>query len=809
MPPTLTFLGWVRERVGELIGGTEHGRARAATEVTLTGHTAKGAVTTTQTRQVEFLLAGPQDVTGLKPGVVSGRHPAPGAIDAQADNCPYVELRDPSLPWRYTPAANPPAGTGTLHPWLMLVVGVDGQELTLAGQEAGLGVEVQKLHPIGNPDQASIWAHVQQTGGQRVARLLSGRPLAAGTDYVAVLVPAYRGDDSSFGKAWTGAAPVTVPVYDSWRFHTEAGGTFRELAERLQPGSAAPGTGGAATDYPRLPGGPELLVRGALAPVGSAEAPLPAAVATDMNALIAPATDDAGRPVMGLPRYGDAWKPDPLGTTTWGKTLNRDPRHRGAAGIGLELGIRLQDELAEEAAARAGALEVAAQRIRHLVLGIQAAGSLWRRRLPSDPDRQLWLVGPALRRVVTDDGPVADLVTAEGRPLPPGVFSTAARRILRPGPARTALSGGGDPKVVVPIVNKCPDPPPEPGPEGLPPLPDDFDQRLGDLQGAGSIDTAKIAQQLQQLGKGLPTIPNPQNVLDVIKSLEEPPPAPKPCTPVDPGPIIVVFDPTRPDAPATTQVLSTIEGVDPPLAPPEVCVGLDRPVWRDLNQHFSDWLLPGVGNLPDDSVIALEANPVFTDAFLAGYNTQVVSELRWRNLRIATNCTPLKVFWERAHTGTGARVDDIVGLETWPDTSDLGAPSHRPGDAAAHDLVLVFRGQLFLRFPKTAFYLVSALHGGKVDFGQNPDPAAPKVLPTFQGRIGADVMFFGFQGFPATDVVKHWVALEEPPAGFRFWNANAYTPTPASDPDGARFADNAFGDALRVLIRGDHLAPPV
>jgi hypothetical protein len=808
MPPTLTFLAWVRERVGELVGGIEHGRARAATDVTLTGRTAAGAVTSTQTRQVKFLLAGPQDVTGVKPRAISGRYPAPGAIDARSDNCPYVELRDPSLPWRYTPAANPPAGAGALHPWLVLVVGVDGQELTLAGHEVALGVDVQKQHPIGNPSQASIWAHVQETGGQRRARLLSGRRLAKDTDYVAVLVPAYRGNDNSFTKAWFGTDAVTVPVYDSWRFHTAAGGSFRELAKRLKPGSAAPGTGGAATDYPRLAGGPELVARGALAPVGSAEAPLPAAVAADMTALIAPATDEVGRPVMGLPRYGDAWKADPASTTTWGATLNRDPRHRGAAGLGLELGIRLQDELADEASARAGALEVAAQRIRHLVLGMQAAGSLWRRRLPTDPARQFWLLGPALRRVVTDDGPVADLATADDRPLPPGVFSTAARRILRPGPARTTLSGGADPAVVLPIINKCPDPPPEPGGEGLPKLPEDFDRRLGELQRAGSIDTGTVTQRMQQLGKGLDAMPDPQNVLDVIKSLAEPPEKPKPCTPIDPGPVIVVFDPTGPDAPATTQVLSTIQGVDPPLAPPEVCVGLDRPVWRDLNEHFSEWLLPGVGNLPDDSVIALESNPVFTDAFLAGYNTQVVSELRWRNLRIATNCTPLKVFWERAHTGTGARIDDIVGLETWPDTSDLGTPSHRPGGAAAHDLVLAFRGQLFLRFPKTAFYLVSAVHAGKVDFSKDPASAAPKILPSFQGRIGADVMFFGFQGFPATDVVKHWVALEEPPAGFRFWNLNGYTPT-GDDTDGARFADHAFGDAVRVLIRGDHLAPPV
>ncbi|HYT27335.1 MAG TPA: hypothetical protein VEP73_12725, partial [Actinomycetota bacterium] len=326
--------------------------------------------------------------------------------------------------------------------------------------------------------------------------------------------------------------------------------------------------------------------------------------------------------------------------------------------------------------------------------------------------------------------------------------STAARRMLRPGPARTALSDGADPGIVMEILNRCPDPP-QPSDDGLPPLPDDFDERLGEIQKADVIDTRQLAERMQRLGGGLEDLPDPptdpQDLLDLLDGLEEPP--------------------------------------DPPLVPPEVCVGLDRPVWRDLNEHFTEWLLPGVGNLPDDSVIALQTNPVFTDAFLIGYNTQVVSELRWRNLRIATGCTPLRVFWERAHTGTGARVDDVIGFASWSDGSHLGAPSHRPGDAAATDLVLVFRGQIFLRFPKTAFYLVSAVHGGVMDLAQNPDPSAPKRLPSFQGRIGADVMFFGFQGVPATDVPRHWVALEEPRPASASGTPMA-TPRPRTSPTG-------------------------
>jgi hypothetical protein len=887
VPTTLTFLSWVREQVGGLVTATEHGRARVGTTVTLTGRGPDGAVTGSAAGDIRFLLAGPQDVIGLKPGAVVGRYPVPGAIDAETDKCTHVELADPALPWRYVPAGNPAASSGALHAWLVLVVGVDVEELTLTEDRVTLGVAVQAAHRLGAPASACPVAHVQESDGRRVARLLSRRPLAADTDYVAVLVPAYRVDSGGgVVRAWDATAPVTLPMYDTWRFRTAAQpGSFPTLAARLRPGDADPETGRAPMTYPYGVDEP-LTVRGALAPLGSSDAPLETAVADDLAMRIVPAPDPRGRPVIGPPRYGEPWHD---GATTWGTALNSDPRHRGVAGIGLELGIRLQDPLVDEARAHQGALAVAAQRLRHLSLGLAASGSLWGRRLPTDPLRQLWFLGPALRRVVTPDGPVADLATSAGRALPRGLFSSAARRVLRPGPARTALSAhGADPAAVLPAANRCPPAPPS-SDDGVPPLEqlgvDDFDARRRRALGTGTLDPAnardaidkldlsRLPDRLRNLAAALvdrlsdavdtgrvelpwgPAIEaltaaigidprdddaveaarrrldqvleqfpepaeDPADLLGLLEALGEDRIRELPCRPVDlegmAKSVIPLFDPTSVDAPARVRVLSTIDGLDPaqPLTPPEVCVGLDRPVWRDLNGAFAEWLLPGVGELKDDTVIAVQTNPVFTDAFLVGYNTQLLAELRWRNIPVAARCTPLRVFWERADTGTGAKLDDIVDVAGWPDASPLGAASHRPGGAGGNDLVLVFRGQLFLRYPRTLLYLVSAVHGGAPDFARDPDSAAARVLPSFQGRIGADVTFFGFQGFEAAQVASHWAVLEEPPFGYRFFAKPLVgepdggpvpgdgQPVPA-DADGALYADRAFADPLRVLIRGD------
>lgn len=865
----LTFLSWVRERIAGLATTVEDGRPRARTTLTLSGTDATGAPTTTATRDLDFLLAGPADVVGVERRAVTARYPTPGTIDHESDRCAHVEFADPGLPWRYTPAPKPPAGSGTLHPWLVLVVGVEGDEVVLAGDQTALSPAVQTLHPIGAASSAHRWAHVQvDDAGRRVARLLSGRPLDPGTDYLAVLVPAF---DAAGQPRWTGGGTVTVPVYDHWRFRTATpAGSFEDLAARLQPGAAPPTTGRAPLDYPRVPAADDLEVRGALAPIGASDAALDPAVRADLDGLRTPATDPQGRPIVGLPRYGDAWDVDAPDTTTWGQTLNTDPRDRGTAGLGLELAIRLQDDLAAEATAHVGALAEARQRIAALVLGIGATRGLWTRRIPKDPLERLWLLGPALRRVVTPDGPVAELATAPGRALPAGIFSTAARRALRPGPVRTSgLDGPVSPGAAIVASNRCPDPPERTADgvaidvdpdeldaaraealasgqvdldaliEGAALLADqahpslqDFAFRLLDRmreardQGVpapwlealallvaaadpklGDEDVERLAAEFRRFLERFPEPATEEDLPDILDDLDEPEPVEPPCSPVDLDVLVdgvtAAFDPTGDEASAIVRVLETIDGWDPaqPLAPPEVCIGLDRPVWSDVADAFPEWLLPGVGAVPEDAVIAVETNPRFVDDLLTGINTQLLGELRWRNIPVATGCTPLRVFWDRADTGSGTRVDDIIGLHAWDDTSDVGASQHRPAGASGRDLVVLIRGHLFLRYPATVVYLTSAVHGADPDFDQDPLDLDDRVLPSFQGRIADDVTFFGFQGFDPGDVTSHWLVFEEPPAGYRFAN------DVSSAPQAHTWAEEAFAHPVRVLIRGDALDP--
>jgi hypothetical protein len=534
-------------------------------------------------------------------------------------------------------------------------------------------------------------------------------------------------------------------------------------------------------------------------------------------------------------------------------------------------GIELQETIIDAAAEQVGALDVAEQRIRQLTFGLAAVRSLWDRRLPTDPAQRLQLYGPSLRRIPTTGGSVLDAISGSGRALAPRFFSSAARRVLRPGPARTALAS---PKATHPTnlldqANTCPRLP-ERAPDGLPhadlvakvlgiPPLDELVKQGPNVDGLQAfldhflqtVEASEFFNMLEEIHdfvkdrfdepEGLPLRwlleiliaianrdqrelarlvetfpfdddePDLDSLLDFGQGLINQPPD-RPCKPVDLAVLEEVLtasiDPTVDEPLVVRRVLSGITGLDPaqPLAPVEVCVGLDLPVWTFLRDRAPDWLLPGVSTLEEDAVVGLESNPTFVDAFLLGLNTQVLSELRWRNLRIATGCTPMRTFWGQIDLAGDRHMPDIRGIDVWSNSSSLGDPSHQPPPVtAANDLVLVFRSDLFRRYPNTLVYAAPAvLDGGEPDWTADPPFAdGDRLFPTFQGSIGDDITFFRFELQPA-QARRFWIALEEPPSGYSFRNDQTVG---AGVNDGATFADITFSNPVRVLIRGKSLIP--
>ncbi len=558
----------------------------------------------------DYELFGPGDVERLAVGAIARRFPAPGSSDAEQPKVALIEFSAVDLPWRYTPRA---AVGAVLRPWLVLVVGrrtPDEIVLRPDGQ-VGLGTATQQIHALADSFQ---WAHVHDVDGRRVARLLSPAPFAQETEYVACLVPAFTPDGAD---AWTGTAPVTCPCYDTWTFRTGPLGDFPELAAKLHKADlaaidAAGGTpfGRADVTYLRRgPGDPDswvLSTAGALRlpadPVAGpdpADQPPPPDVASETAHLSDRIVTPDGRGVVTAPRY-DA----PFATLAdqetftaggWIDELRGDPRARGAAGIGAWNAIEWQDRIADAATTKLAGLSVADDRIRHVALGVEASRSVWRRRVPTLAAAAdlLAVLLPVLGRLPTDGGTVLDAVAGHTPGLSRALFSSAARRALRPGPARTARAadGAGDLGAVLRSANRCPAPPDDPA--DIPPRRDvdpgrveeatkaaveaaaAGDEELADrildrLLGGGRLPSpAELTAALLALAPGKDGRPDRAAVQAFLNTQEHPDPTtqvsgwtgwvdefapPTPCEPVDltglAGAVAGAVDPTGDQPPA-------------------------------------------------------------------------------------------------------------------------------------------------------------------------------------------------------------------------------------------------------------------
>jgi hypothetical protein len=275
------------------------------------------------------------------------------------------------------------------------------------------------------------------------------------------------------------------------------------------------------------------------------------------------------------------------------------------------------------------------------------------------------------------------------------------------------------------------------------------------------------------------------------------------------------INPLGGNAPAIKRVQATISGTDiGNLEPLEVCIGLNYEVWKLLRDKAKSWLLPGIEDLEHDAVVAMESNPAFVDALLVGLNTQLLGELHWRNMAIAPKCTPLRWFWGNFDYKNNVRTDDIHGIDLWGNNTRLGDNEHqvqRQGDTSGNsDLVMVFRTDLFRRYPSTLVYLTNMAEdltklADVPDFvtdvvtAQHPLPMKKAIGPKIKGHIGDDVTFFIFDVKP-TDLPQYRVVLDEPPHELRFLNDKG-----SNAPDSAHLAALIIDTPTRVAIDGTYL----
>ena len=145
-----------------------------------------------------------------------------------------------------------------------------------------------------------------------------------------------------------------------------------------------------------------------------------------------------------------------------------------------------------------------------------------------------------------------------------------------------------------------------------------------------------------------------------------------------------------------------------------------------LQSTAPEWLLPGMADLPEDSIVLMRTNPAFVEAFLVGLNHAMARELQWRRYPLDQTGTMFATFWPAT---PGAPRTAITPISAWDPASDLGSHVGTGGT-----VVLLLRGALLRRFPNTTVYLS----------GQEAGGLEQVVRPTIEAYAGADTTLVGF-----------------------------------------------------------------
>ena len=709
---------------------------------------------------VPLHLHGPGDVTGLDAREVIRTEPQHFMTDFEPNYFPLIEFDRPDFPWLFTPTV--PDGDRRLLPWICLVV-VRKQGATLtAGANQPLPVLECPRRELPKLAESWAWAHAQIISSsanvsdalnhealkqvlkgspeRTLSRLLCPRRLDPNTGYYACLVPTYEvgckaglgepvtlEEEQALNPAWSSDLGVgaderiRLPVYFHWEFSTGLAGDFESLARRLVPKLLPTSVGLRPMDVsnpgwgmrklqPDAPGA-TLDLGGALQTPETNPRPWPDEARTSFQQALreilnTTATQDPASPepaVLAPPLYGQWYAKQQMAPTAeglphWFGELNLDPRYRVAAGLGTSVIRYEQEQLMASAWDQLTKQEQDNQRLKRAQLAETVGEALVDKHLRVlQPEQFLQVTGPvqdALKR-----GVAAREISARMSRLPlrHPALSSAFRRLTR--------SGGPVAKRMDRISARS---------IGAGAVARDV------LRGMGTTDAAFAR------GMTARTKPPDAAMLEVqaMKTM-----------------VLAQLDPKATVLEAVRKAAPSADSTDLIRFAPE----FPQPMYEPLRDYFQGMLLPGLDQVPPNTIALLETNQKFIEAYMVGLNHEMSRELLWREYPTDRRGTYFRQFWDirgrilPSTPGEQEQLTDITSITSWIDDSHLGEHASR-GSAEGH-MVLLIRGDLLRRYPRALVYAVEGVWSPDL---RRREIGVTEQYPMFRATQAPDVTMLGF-----------------------------------------------------------------
>jgi hypothetical protein len=257
-----------------------------------------------------------------------------------------------------------------------------------------------------------------------------------------------------------------------------------------------------------------------------------------------------------------------------------------------------------------------------------------------------------------------------------------------------------------------------------------------------------------------------------------------------------------------------------PLEPIFLPPTYQAPMYVPLASISKEWIMPGIGALPRDSIGLAMTNQRFVEAYMVGCNQELNRELLFNEFPVDQRATFFRQFWDVAGVvpAAGSTIDpeklrDILPIAGWAPNNALGSNSARvQSPNGGERTVLVVRAELIQRYPNVIVYAVPAVATptGHVLSDQ-------EVHPVFYGTLNPDIAFYGFD--LALSAVRgtpgYFFVLQEHPTAPKFVvplspGSMATPPVTASGQvanTSGEVANTTFHDPFRIAIHGSVLLP--
>jgi hypothetical protein len=513
--------------------------------------------------------------------------------------------------------------------------------------------------------------------------------------------------------------------------------------------------------------------------------------------------DPDSDPLLAPPLYGQ-WHAARSTVTRaappWFDELNLDPRHRVVSAFGTRVVQEHQEALMASAWEQAGDLARANQRMRQLQLSLAAGTSLHERHFKNlSDDAMLRVSAPALARLravgeMGNTGTLAGALAASALPLM--ATSTAMRRIARErGPitrriAAQGLTRSASPSWMMALNNNLAfvfitpalpdmatfgavrDRVAQPAILSL--FREVTDQTVANTAQRPHFRIAPEGQPVFHAGRyqPVPLVDNPtsSNFRAAAQAhLARVNPGRVRIEPSQP-PLLVMghiraalelqMEPRRSLVPLAQAVISMSQAATAtpptntgivPIEPIMAAPKFPQPMYESLRDLSQQLLLPGLETVEPNSVLGLETNSRFVEAYMVGLNFEMGRELLWRGYPTDQRGTYFDRFWDSRSSGGGA---DVKPIHAWLDRP-LGDPQTAP---AGDRFVMLIRSSLLRRYPSAVIYAAKAIKPNGVR------------KPT-----KSDVTFFGFDltvdqvvGTGVGDDHGYFIVIQEQPGEPRF-----------------------------------------